>query len=160
MRAMFKFLSQIWTELGTGPVATWNTLADQKVVSPFNAFMSYNMARWRNFLPPTQAHPAAEAASVGTYENEAATAGVRQIDVEIELTAAGNAWGVHIFRALTSAFNTSFANHVASIDTPGLGAVHFIDTPLVPDEYFYNFRGFNSDGVLNAEEGEVDAIVV
>lgn len=157
VRAMFKFLAQIWDGLSSADKATWEDLADQAVVSPFNAFMKANQTRWRNFEAPGKVAPITEAGTPGTYENEAATGGVRQVDVEIEVTVLQDAWAVAIFRDLTTAFNTAFSNCIAVIPTESAAVFHHIDTPLVPDEYFYNFRGIDSDGTLNAEEGEVSA---
>lgn len=157
VRAMFKFLSQVWAGLSAANQATWETRADQTVISPFNAFMSYNLARWRNFEAPTIEDPADEADTPGTYANEAATGGVRQIDVEIEVTVLADAWACAIFRDLTAAFSTAFSNCVAVIETSSAAVFHYIDTPLTPDTYYYNFRGISGEGILNAEEGEVNA---
>ncbi|KKL03779.1 hypothetical protein LCGC14_2622690, partial [marine sediment metagenome] len=48
VRAMFKFLSQIWAGLAPADKTSWEDRADDKVISPFNAFMGYNQFRWRN----------------------------------------------------------------------------------------------------------------
>jgi len=157
VRAMFAFLAQQWDGLGAPAKASWQTLADQTTISPFNAFMSANQKRWRNFLGPGQDYPITEAGTPGTYANEAATGGIRQIDIEIEVTTLEDAWGVAIFRDLTTAFSTAFSNCIAVIPTQSAAVFHYIDTPLVPDEYFYNFRGIDSDGTINDEEGEVSA---
>ena len=132
VRAMFKFLAQEWDGLSSADKATWETPADQLTVSPFNAFMSANQKRWRNFLAPGMVYPVTEAGAPGTYANEAATAGVRQIDVEIEVTVLADAWGVAIFRALTTGFNTAFSNCIAVIPPEAAAGFHYIDTPLVP----------------------------
>ncbi len=157
VRAMFAFLAQQWDGLGAPAKASWQILADQTTISPFNAFMSANQKRWRNFKAPGQDFPITEGGTPGTYANEAATGGIRQIDVAIEVTVLADAWGVAIFRDLTTAFNTAFSNCIAVIPTASAAVFHYIDTPLVPDEYFYNFRGIDDDGTLNDEEGEVSA---
>lgn len=157
MRAMFKFLAQEWDGLSTADKATWEDRADQTVISPFNAFMSANQARWRNFKAPGMVDPVTEAETPGVYANEAATGGVRQVDVEIEVTTLNDAWGVAIFRATSTGFTTAFSNCIAVIPTESAAVFHYIDTPLDPATYYYNFRGIGNDGTLNAEEGEVNA---
>jgi len=159
VRAMFKFLAQIWAGLSVPDKATWETLADQAVVSPFNAFMKANQSRWRNFEAPGQISPITEAETPGVYANEAATGGVRQCDVEIEVTTLNDAWAVAIFRDTAALFTTAFSNCIAVIPTESAAVFHYIDTPLDPDTYYYNFRGIGNDGTLNAEEGEVNGVV-
>lgn len=156
VRSMFKFLAQIWNGLSVVDKATWETLADQAVVSPFNAFMKANQSRWRNFEAPGKIDPITEAGVAGVYGNEAATGGVRQIDVEIEVTTLNDAWAVAIFRDTASLFSTAFSNCIAVIPTESAAVFHHIDTPLDPGTYYYNFRGISDDGILNAEEGEVN----
>jgi hypothetical protein len=157
VRAMFRFLSQIWDGLSAADKATWETRADQTVISPFNAFMSVNQGRWRNFEAPGKVDPVTEAGTPGVYANEAATGGVRQIDVQIEVTTLNDAWAVAIFRDPSTGFNTAFSNCIAVIPTESAAVFHHIDTPLDPGTYYYNFRGISGDGDLNAEEGEVSA---
>lgn len=157
VRAMFAFLAAAWAGIGGVAQATWQTLADQTTISPFNAFMSANQKLWRNFKGPGQSFPVTEAGSPGVYDNEAATGGIRQIDVEIEVTTLNDAWGVAIFRSDGAAFNTAFSNCIAVIPTESAAVFHYIDTPLVAGTYYYNFRGIDNDGTMNGEEGEVTA---
>ncbi len=161
VRSMFKFLSQNWAALTTAEKATWEPLADQLVASPFNAFMSRNQKLWRNFLAPGQEDPVPVTGTIGTLGTATATAGVRQITVDypIPTTIADN-WGIMIFRALATGFTTAFSNCVAVILADATGAHTFVDTPLVPDEYFYIAKFFTDNGVLGADESEVSATVV
>lgn len=160
VRSMFAFLAQQWANLTSAEQATWQPLADQLVASPFNAFMSRNQKRWRNFLSPGQSDPVGTTGTIGTVGTPTATAGVRQITVDypIPTTIADN-WGIIIFRALVTGFTTAFSNAVSVILANATGAHTFVDTPLVPDEYFYIAKFFTDDGVLGADEVEVSATV-
>lgn len=160
MRRMLRFLSQDWTNLLAAEKSSWEARAAQSTVSPFNAFISANMARWRNFLSPGINDPVGGTGAPGTYANFAATAGVRQITVDFDCTIVAETWGIHIFRGLTPGFATAWTNHVQTIRALTVDSFAWIDTPLVPDQYYYNFRSFTTDGLVSGELGEVNAIVV
>lgn len=160
VRGMFKFLSQIWNGIAANRKATWEDRADDKIVSPFNAFMGYNQSRWRNFLAPTQSDPAEAAVSTADFINEAAAATARSITVSGTIDGVGGHWGVMIFRQTTTPVVTAYSNLIAAIATPLHQVYKYVDTPLEPDQYYYNFRLFSVEGYLGAEETEVNATVV
>lgn len=159
IRQMFKFLSQQWQNVDAGNQATWETKANQQVVSEFNAYMGYNQFRWADFTAPTMHDPEATADTPATIGSPAAVAGVRSITVTVPITTAADGWGVAFFRSLSSSFSTAVDNlrHVGRI--VATADVVFVDSPLEADTYYYNFREFTEDGQLGAEDGEVNATV-
>lgn len=159
-RSMFKFLSQNWAALTTAEKATWQTIADQIVASPFNAYMQKNQTDARNFLSPGQQTPILRADTPGVLTTWTATAGVRQITLDIEAAAAGDAtWGTVIYRSLTTGFTAAVSNiHAVILSTPA-APVTFVDTPLDPDEYFYRAQPFADDGGKAVLEAEISAVV-
>jgi len=159
VRAMFKFLSQNWAALIPASKATWEPRADQGVYSPFNAYMSYNQSRWRDFIGPTQDDPPTGAATPGVVGTIVATPGVRSATLTIPITTAADYWGVCVFRSLVTSFVPAFDNLVGVGLVNGAADVVVIDTPLEPDTYYYNFRAFDIDGVLAAAEGEETVII-
>lgn len=154
VRAMFKFLAQIWDGLTTVNKATWEDRGDQLVASPFNGFVSYNQKRWRNFLGITKEDPAIDTAFSGTMGALSCTGGVRQVTVTQAVTAAGNGWGLAIFRSPTGTFDTAFSNCIAVLPFDGTNDIVYVDTPLAPATYYYDTRPLTDDGVLDAEVGE------
>ncbi len=159
VRSMFAFLAKDWRNLIAGDQSSWETRADQKIVSPFNAYMGFNQFRMRNFLAPTTLDPPATADTPAVVGITTAIAGVRSITVTIPITTANDGWGVMVFRQLTTGFSTAFDNLVFVGPLDGANDIVFVDSPLVPDEYFYNFREFTEDGQLAAEDGEISATV-
>lgn len=159
MREMFKFLAQKWDALAVGFKATWEDRADQLIVSPFNAYMSYNQFRWRDFLAPSQFDPAATTDTPPTDGAGSAVAGVRSITVTQAITAAADGWGVCFFRSTSTGFSTAFDNLVGVGLIVGTADVILVDSPLDPDTYYYNMRSFTQDGQLGSEIGEVNATV-
>lgn len=159
MRSMFKFLSQKWAAISAANQATWETRADQLIASEFNAYMSYNQFRWRDFLAPSQMDPAETADTAPVEGTLAAVAGVRSITVTQPITTANEGWGIAFFRGLVTAFDSAFDNLVGVIAVDGTNDVVLVDSPLEPDEYFYNIRSITEDGQLGSQSAEVDAIV-
>lgn len=159
VRRMMRFLSQDWTNLLAAESASWEDRADERVISPFNAFVGVNMERWRNFNGPGISDPIGDTGAVGTLANEAATAGVRQITIDWDVTIVAGNWGVMVFRSQTLGFGTMWTNLVHCIRALTVASFSWIDTPLAAGTYYYNFRAFTTDGVIGAETGEVNATV-
>jgi hypothetical protein len=160
MRAMFSFLAKAWAGLSAGNKATWEDRAAQLVVSEFNAFMSYNQFRWRNFTAPSKEEPAAAGDTPAVLGAFSLTLGVRSITCSQAITTANNGWGICFFRALATGFTTAFDNLIAVGTIAGTAAVVHVDSPLDPDDYFYDTREFTTDGQLSAATGEETETVV
>jgi len=156
---MLKFLAQNWSSVIAGSQATWETRADQKVISPFNAYVGFNQFRWRDFLAPSSHDPPAVTDTPAVIGATTAVAGVRSITVTAPITTANDGWGVALFRSTTSSFTTAFDNMIGVGLIVGTADVVFVDSPLDPDTYYYNFREFTLDGQLAAEDGEINAVV-
>ncbi len=159
MRAMFKYLAQVWDGLTDGNKATWETRAADAVISPFNAFMSYNQKRWRNFLGITKEDPALAAGTNAVWAIGSATAGVRQITLSKAITTANDGWALGIHRELTTGQPNTFANCIAVITAASIATFTYVDTPLAPDQYFYNWSVFTAEGLRELEDDEVDDTV-
>lgn len=159
IRSMFKFLSQVWDGLTDANKATWEDRAEDMIASEFNAFISYNMNRWRNFTTPSQEDPAAVVGTSSEITNETATAGERSITVSADCGVGAEQWGVLIFRSLTASFTTGWDNCIAAVPCAASAAFSYVDSPLDPGTYYYNFRSFSDDGVMGTEETEVNAEV-
>jgi len=160
-RAMMKFLSQNWTpELTAGNKATWEDIAASLAVSPFNAFIKTNLARWTQFTGPTKQTPVGAAGTAPTFTTlPLAGNGVRQATITWDLNALNNAWGLLIFRDPVTGFTTGRDNLIGIGLLKTLTADQFIDTPVEPGTWFYNFRTFTDTGTISAALGEDSAVV-
>jgi hypothetical protein len=159
IRSMLKFLSQDWENIGASPQASWQDRADAKVISTFNAYMGFNLKRWRDFLGPSDTDPVAVTDVQPTLGALSATAGVRSITVSQAITTAADGWGIAFFRSLTGTFTSTFdkLKHCGKI--VGTAAVAFVDSPLAPGTYYYEIRPFTKDGQLGSPSAEVNAVV-
>lgn len=160
VRSMFKFLAQIWDGLSDANKATWEDRADDLVASTFNAFMSYNQRRWRDFNAPSKEDPATEVGGAPTASTGVATPDIRAITLVITDTGTPPDWAYMIFRELTTGFDLAWSNCIAVVPWSGAATTEYIDSPLEPDEYFYNYIGTLDTGVEGADGVECDAIVV
>ena len=117
------------------------------------------MRRWGTFAAPGQSNPVGETGTVSTTPMISVTGGVRQITTEWAMPAdVLDNWGILTFRSLTTGFTTSFDNlvHVQPAFTDNADET-FLDTPLDPATYFYNYRLFTDDGLTGPELGEESA---
>ena len=160
MRAMFKFLSQDWKNRSAAEQATWEDRADQKIVSPFNAYMSYNQFRWRDFLAPSASDPAEDVLADPVMGALSLTLGIRSITISQIITTENDGWGVAIFRSPTGTFTPTFDNLIAVKSMVGVTPVIHVDSPLAAGAYYYDCIGFTLDGEQTAEVGEETETVV
>ena len=159
VRSMFKFLAQIWDGLTDANKATWEDRADDMIVSEFNAFMSYNQRRWRNFQTPSKEDPAAEVSTAPDGMTGVATPGVRSMTLAITHGTNLADWGCAIFRSLSATFDLTWDKCIAVVPVDGSGDAEYIDTPLDPGTYYYNTIGFNQDGVKGADGTEFSGTI-
>ena len=159
MRAMFAFLANLWASIAAGDQSSWDELAEDGNFSPFNAYMKENQANWRDFGSPTEATPATGTGTAASLGTEAATVSGRNIILSGTNAAGTGNWGVAIFRELTTGFTLDWSNCIAVVALGDTGVLQYTDGPLVPDQYFYNFKNFTDDGVFGADETEVNATV-
>jgi len=155
VRAILRFLSQVWVDIGSTPKGTWDDLAKAAQISPFNAYVGRNGSRWREFQAPSQSYPAAETGTPPVATLDSATGGPSYVDLTFTVTTLNDVWGVMIFRSPTGTFDTSRANCIAAIPVDGTGALVYTDSGLDAGTYYYDARFFTKEGLLGDEEGEV-----
>lgn len=158
-RSMMKFLSQQWASLSAAEKATWESRAADRIISEFNAYTSYCQLRWRNFLTPSKADPAALASTPSLAATGVATAGVRQASLAITDGATPPDWGYLVFRSTSTGFTPAISNVIAAVEWDSGGVTTYIDTPLDPGTYYYRTKGFNDDGVEGALDTEFSVVI-
>jgi len=154
VRAVMKFLSQYWVSLSAGEKASYDTLADQTSISPFNAYIAYNLGRWSHFKGPSQNYPATEVSATPSAPTTTATAGVREIQLSIADGAVVPTWGWMIFRSTVTGFTPSFSNLVQLVPRSATPTI-YIDKPLATGTpQYYRIKGLMDDGKLGTLEAE------
>ena len=158
VRAMMRFLSQYWTSLSTSEKADWATRAAVTNISPFNAYIAYNMDRWGREEYPSTQDPATEADTPGTLANEGATAGVRSITISDEVTVLADNWGILLYRSTTTGFTPSRNNMYRVMPAATAAVFTFLDTAVVVGTpYYYRGRAISLLGEEGALWAEITA---
>jgi hypothetical protein len=158
VRAMMKFLSQTWkTGVGATPKATWLTRAKLTNISPFNAFIAANAARWREFQAPSQTDPAPETGTLPVAVFTSATGGPSYADLLLTLTTINDCWGCMLFQSPTGTFTPSRANCIAVI--PFTATTTYTVSGLAAGTYYFDAKFFTKEGVLGPDEGEMTCAV-
>ncbi len=156
-RAVMGFLAKNWAAISVADKATWQTLADAIVASPFNAYTKANLGNWTQFLAPSQLTPITRTGTVGSSPTTGATGGVGQVEVQNTWGTANDNWGLMIFKGSTG-FTTARDNLIGVILNDDTNEQTFTNTGLAPGTHFYNFRPFTDDGTLGAELGETSGV--
>jgi len=159
VRSMFKFLAQEWDGQTAPDKATWEDRADQTTISPFNAFMAFNQRRWRDFNTPSSADPPLGTGTPPTGPTGVATPDGRAMIVVLTDGVTPPDWGYAIFRSLTGVFTLAWSNCIAVVEWDVGGTTTYVDSPLEPDQYYYNAIGFLKSGVEGADGTEFDGTI-
>lgn len=158
VRAMLKFLTQYWDDLEAVDQFDWTTRAAATDISPFNAFVGYNMSRWGRYAFPSQTDPAEEDDTAGTILNPTAVAGSRSILLSVPISVLEDNWGVVIHSSLITGFTPSRNTGRQVIPATSVATFTWLDFPLaVGVEVFYRFESFSEKGVNDLLVGEQSA---
>jgi hypothetical protein len=147
MRSMFSFLTKQWDSLSSNDQATYDEAAEAKSISSFNEYISYNMARWKNYSPPSQAKPAAEASTPLTVSDMTLTGGEAHVNISLTPSGSTDIWGFEIYRSDAEITNPNNSNCIAVIEADGANAVEYNDTGLEAGTYHYRAAVINTDGI-------------
>lgn len=157
-RAMMQFLAQYWTNLSAGEKTDWETRAAVTNISPFNAFVAYNMQRWATNLKPSKMDPAEESDTAGVSSAFTATAGLKSITIGYTLGTLNQNWGILIYRGLTAAMGITRPEMVHIIPAETAAGFTWLDVGLTTGvAQFYRALPFSEEGKIGAAEDDVTA---
>lgn len=165
-RAMMSFLSKAWKDaVMTGaPQATWDTLAKQMVVSPFNAFTSRNRSNWTQFLAPIHEPADARTHTLSTLAAPTVTGGVGEISWSQVITTIAQGWGIAIFMSTTPAFTPAASDLKLVIDIAGHSngdtVTGLINKLPHGSNWYWSYANFTDDGKLAARSATAGPVAV
>jgi len=139
LRVMLGFLSGHWSQMTDARKNSWIPRASQKGISPFNAFVGANMSKWRSFLGISLLPDWSAQNNNGELQLPNITAGRHMLTVEIDLDYDRQSWVVMLFRAKGAPVTPAFNNLVWMQAIDGPTPYVFVDTPLDPGTYHYNW---------------------
>lgn len=156
VRSMLRFLSQQWTNLSAGQIADWDTRAAVTNISPFNAYVAYNMERWGRYKAPSKLDPATEDDDHGVFWSFSGAAAVKSIVFTYKLSNDQENWGLIIYQSLTPVFTPGRDNVVRVLRLEDTDEATYTLTGLTTGtDYYYNSAFFSDAGLLGAANGEV-----
>jgi len=160
VRAMFKFLAQNWTaSVDAAYKATWEDRAADAIISPFNAFMSYNQNRWRQFNAPSEAYPALEDDATPSAALLAVEGAVRLVTCTLTYDMIRAGWCGIIHRSTTTPFTPTFATCKAVVLLEDTSPTVYLDTPLAAGTYYYRAQFGTTQGKLTPPGDHFEATV-
>jgi len=147
IRAMMKFLSQQYADHKDQIDATFTDPAAAKNVSPFNAYVAFNMRRWRENRGPSLDYPAAQDTTAITIA-QTLTGGQRNVLLSNDPSGESANWGIIIYRSedaiVTVNWNLCIGIAVANVGQ----AVTYTDAPLPAGDYHYRSAICNESGII------------
>lgn len=97
LRAMMSFLSRGWAACPPAARATWEPLAAETNIAPFNAYQAGNLDRWQEFNYPSQAYPATEAGVLPSIAGWTVTPRPQALHHSILITDVKDGWAIGLF---------------------------------------------------------------
>lgn len=156
-RAMFKFLAQNWAALSPTDQASWQALADATTVSPFNAYVSYNMNLWTQFETPFD-NPTSTDDTVPVMGAGTLNGGVRQYTLSQVITTPNDISGILIVED-SSAIVTPVKTMVVIAEDYVASPVVVVATPREPGTYHVRVAGFTKAGTISAYIADQTVVV-
>ncbi len=151
-RSMMRFISQAWDALADAQKESWDARAAVTNISPFNAYVAYNMERWGRFVWPSWEDPATEADTAATLDTPVCTAGVRSVNIGFTVNPLQDNWGAAIFRKVDSAPGTTRSECIYIMLANVAQAYTYVDTGLTPGtDYYYDASPFSELGSIGVE---------
>jgi hypothetical protein len=159
-RAMMAFLSQQWATIAGGFQATFDDIAKQMTVSPFNAYTSYNRKRWTQSLSPTNRLPPGATGPADALSAHSEVAGVRQITGTVTDATNIDNWGCAI--AVDAANGATPPINLTRLVIPiKVGtAVAFTIPNLDPGTYSVQYFLFGYTGSIHAGQFATQGLIV
>ena len=159
---MMAFLAQSWKLMPTQIQADWSDLATSMNVSPFNAFVAFNMKNWTQWTYPGS-YPDFQTLTDDVIGTLTPTGGVRQINLSHVLTTKNRGWGVTYFAGKSANPATARQNAVLTVNTIGLttGATFKSTiTGLTPGSWYVGYVHFPERGTASSAVEDATPVTV
>ncbi len=150
MRAMMSFLSKQWKNITPYQNSWANAYPHEPDLNNYNAYIRFNLERWRTRRPPTQGYPTLEHQTIGTQPDIYAAGQVRHAKILVYLDGDINDnWTFLIFHAI-GAWPDLAVDRLIHVElTIDLLDKHFTHTPLAAATHYYRAVATAGDGNVN-----------
>jgi hypothetical protein len=147
IRSMLAFLAQVWKPLKGTIEGSWVPLAKATNISPFNAYIAFNMRAWREGMGVTQIYPP-EYTTTPALCALTASGLMRHAEIAVSLGGANPAWAYALYRDIINTGHGTWANCIKVLEIPETGVVVYEDGPLAAGTYYYTAAKVYEDGLL------------
>ncbi len=148
MRAMMTHLSTSWTLFSDADHDAWQTLADERNISPFNAYQRFNLDRWRNFLAPSKIPTIDTTLNFGGSGWPTPVAVYRGIEISGTVPSIGGAWAGAYFSTPSAGGPMTWDTVIYFQKLLALGAFTWTWRPLSPGTYYITVSRIGIQGRL------------
>jgi hypothetical protein len=136
-RAMLAALTQSWRDLPAPAKLTWRDTKYLPYVSPYHAYLSYNLARWTRYDAPTQSSPPSATGTIPTLSVLTLTPSPGTVEARYTVLVPRDGWTVQIRRRKTTP-PPAGKEWTIRIDTfHGVTTYAWTDINLDPGTYYY-----------------------
>lgn len=156
-RIYMTWLTRRWADISPHRKITWLNFADTPLLSPYHAYVSHNIQRFKNLpgldagvstIPnwPGQAYPVGVTGTVGNFTGETTTPGEGFLDFTRNVTSIAQQWGYAYFH-ITAEHPKPVYRNLARIETvqiPGWKTTRIENLP--PGPCTIKFIRFTTDG--------------
>jgi len=156
IRSALKFLTQAYADIVDTIAATFTIPAKDANISLLNAYVKYNMSRWRMGHGLTPTFPATDAIVTVTI-TQSLTGGQRNVLVSVTPSASTAVWAIAIYRDTATIVTINWNLCIAIVPIDGTNAVKYTDGPLAPGTYHYRAAALGIPGGIGAGAADGNA---
>jgi len=160
-RAIMRFLVPRWKNFSTAIRETWQDAYPDPHINEYNAYIRYNLERWRRQAPPTKAFPATETGLPADSLNMTATGGVRHVELDMWIPGSvRDNWSGLLFHSATGWPDHDVVDLVHFQIMGGTLHYKWTHTPLAVGTHRYKLFCASEDGNTTWSPTVTDAAVV
>lgn len=146
MRAVMSFLSAEWAGISDPRKATWDDLAANANISPFNAYQKENLKRARNMQAPSQVWPATETGTDAQWLSWPLLCHGRYLTERVLIGTLNDGWGVGFYSKLAWPYPTEWYQLIGMTKLVTGTYTKFDFHPKQSGDWYCAFRVFTYDG--------------
>lgn len=153
MRAIAAFLAHDWTNLAQAIKDTWIDQAQNRNISPYNAYLSANIARWRDHLAPSWTPSAIGVGPQATMYAAATIAVARGIRYRQYVNIKNAGWPALLYRVDSFGQTKRWDYLIAALAIPTSGYVEFTWPVSTPGTYYFAIsKAINTGGLWSGQD--------
>lgn len=139
IKAALAGLSNAWTTLAAAAQQTWQSEATRLEISPFNAYLKWNLHRFRSKLPPASEFPSGTDVAAALWNAPTPTKTYNTIRLDWNVMFAYNLWLIVIAKRSGPGDLWSWFNLVALVNQEGPGTGHAVNRNPITGLNEYRF---------------------